>query len=115
VSGDIPNPRPQLVGFLELLASREKQLDYQRRVPFVNIKNELLCMWFDDLYVPEDQIFKRAFSDEELAALRSFNECYEEQAKALKLVPGGIEAWLENDAWARVMGKAAETLAQLRT
>ena len=113
MSGDIPNPRPQLLGLLELLASREKQPDYEQRTPLVNIKNELFCMWFNDLYVAESEIFRQAFSEEELTALRSFNECYEEQAEALKRAPGAIETWLENDAWARVMRKAAETLSRL--
>ncbi len=89
MSGDIPNPRPQLLGLLELLASREKQLDYQQRVPLVNIKNELFCMWFDDLYVPESAIFRQAFSEEELTALRSFNECYEEQADGIEACARG--------------------------
>ena len=88
MSGDIPNPRPQLPGLLELLASREEQLDYEQRVPPVNIENELCGMWFNDLYVRESEIFRQAFSEEELTALRSFNECYEEQAEALKLAQG---------------------------
>lgn len=113
MSGDIPNPRPELLRLLELLASREEQLAYEHCVPFVSIKNELLCMWFDDLYVPESEHFKESFSEEELKALRSFNECFEEQVQVLKLVPGTIQTWLESDAWLRVMRKAAETLTRL--
>ena len=74
---DSPDLRSGILDLLELLSSRDRQLEYERRVPQVSIPTELICMWFDDLYVPESEAFKRCFSEEELAAMAAFNNYYD--------------------------------------
>jgi len=63
----IPNRKPQIIEILQLLASEEPQLAYERDVPHVDITSELLCMWFDDQYHPDDAFFVSCFTADELA------------------------------------------------
>ena len=61
------NPRSNVRELLSLFSSEEEQLVYERDVPHVDITAELLCMWFDDTYHP-DETWSRYFTPEELAA-----------------------------------------------
>ena len=105
---NVPNLRRSVVDLLELLSSSEKQLEYQGRVPH-DISVELLCMWFDDFYIPDSESFKCSFSQKELAAMANFNTYYSAHEKLLPEV-GGITSWLTNEVWREIMQKAKETL-----
>jgi hypothetical protein len=71
------NVRRNIVEHLQLLGSVNQQLEYQRRVPFVNVTAELVCSWFDDLYAPDDEIFLAAFSSKELEVMAQFDRAFE--------------------------------------
>jgi len=58
---------------LRLLASEEEQLAYERDVPHVDMTDELLCMWFDDLYHGKAPSDDSAFDAAELAAICEFH------------------------------------------
>ena len=108
------NLRNELVHLLKLLSSGDKQLEYARNVAGAAVPKELLCMWFDDFYLPKSEPFRQSFTDQELAALESFNVYFEEQSARLPQQTT-IQSWLETDAWQGIMRKAAETLTRLRT
>ena len=110
---NVPNLRRSVVDLLELLSSSEKQLEYERAVPH-DISAELLCMWFDDFYIPDSESFKHSFSQEELAAMADFNNYYFNHEKLLPDTCGGITSWLTNEVWQGIMQKAKETLAVFR-
>jgi hypothetical protein len=114
VTADAPNLRAGVLGALDLLSSSERQLEYERRVPHVSIPTELECMWFDDVYIPDSEAFKRSFSEEELAAMAAFNTYYEERRKLLPQDIGVMTFWLKNEVWQEIMGKAEEALSILR-
>jgi hypothetical protein len=97
---------------LELLSSSKKQFEYADRLPNISILTELVCLWFDDIYIP-DNSFKQCFSEEELAAMAAFNTYFEKQ---YKLLPDhvGIPELLKNENWQQIMGQARQTLAILR-
>ena len=89
-------------------------MDYERSVPHIAVSNELLCMWFDDDYLPDDEFFRSCFSADELDALATFNDYYEKHEKLLPNPQGRIAVWLDSDVWQGIMKQAAEALAILR-
>lgn len=99
---------------LELLSSGDKQLSYEREVPQFSITDELVSMWFDDAYLPDEGAFRNCFSQEELAALAAFNEYYDKHEKLLPEPRNGVVDWLQNETWQGVMREAARTLLLVR-
>jgi len=95
---------------LELLASEEEQLAYEKNVPHVDITAELLCGWFDDSYHPDDNEFCSCFTELELAALARFNQLYDIQSSKLPESKGTVSTWLDTAAWKKVMQEAKNTL-----
>jgi hypothetical protein len=113
MSGQIPNRKPEIIDVLRLLASEDEQLAYEREVPHVNITTELLCMWFDDQYHPDDAFFRACFTTDELLALAEFNRFYDERTKSLPASQGTVRTWLNSPAWREIMQKASDTLARI--
>lgn len=82
---------------------------------------ELVCGWFDDLYLPAEasqhprsevwsrnlQEWQQCFSEPELAALRSFNEVFESVQKKLTTDPS---TFASDPNWHRVSEAATEAL-----
>jgi hypothetical protein len=113
-AGRPPIPWRQIVrDQLEQIASAEEQLDYQRRVPNIDVGREVVALWFSNSYFPNDVEFRKQFSDEELNQLAFFNGEFERRIAGLpKWKP--IEAWLLNESWLEVMRCARSTLEVLR-
>jgi hypothetical protein len=111
-----PNPtrREQIRDRLELLASEERQLTYERNVPHVDITGELICMWFNDLiYDLEDIRADASFSADERAALEQFHQFYDARVKQLPESQGTVRTWLASPAWREVMQSARTTLGRV--
>ena len=66
-----PSRRGQIRELLQLLATEEEQLAYERNVPHVDITAELVCMWFNDLYDAKHAATDSTFSDSERTALET--------------------------------------------
>ena len=111
MSDQISNRKAALVQLLRLLASMEDQLAYENNVPHVDITVELQCMWFDDLYHPDDETFRCWFTPEELAALAEFDRVYREQKSSLAPSLGTVRTWLNSPCWWDIMLTARITLA----
>ena len=109
----IPNRKPVIVDLLRLLASESEQLDYERRVPHVDITAELLCMWFDDQHHPDDAFFRSCFTPDELAALAEFHRFYDERSEQLPESQGTVRTWLASPIWRAIMERAHETLSRI--
>lgn len=103
-----PSTRAQVRELLELLASEQQQLDYERDVPHVDITKELVCMWFDDLYHPGAG-FDPCFSSAELSALDEFSRFYEGRLSHLPKSQGTVRTWLASPVWRDVMEQARRT------
>jgi hypothetical protein len=103
--------RKNVIEDLHLLASTKEQLEFQRRVPFVNISNELTCGWFDDSYHPADETFCGAFSEAELKTLAKFNEVFDHVRSSFEEphMPE-IQALIQTPQWKRAVKAAAKTL-----
>ena len=96
---------------LEILASEQEQVDYEKRVPHVDITQELLCGWFDDSYYPDDDEFRSWFTPSELEAMASFNAFFDERTALLPESHGTVQNWLNCPAWRGVMLEAQKTLS----
>ncbi len=57
--------RDNLIDLLDLLADKEKQIEYAKLVGDQTAISELSCMWFDDQYHPDNERFALAYSDKE--------------------------------------------------
>jgi hypothetical protein len=104
--------RNNIIEILELLASEEKQLAYERDVPHVDITAELVCMWFNDQYHP-GRGFDAFFSPDELAALARFHQFYDERVDRLPESQGTVRTWLADPLWREIMREAQETLKRI--
>ena len=113
MNGVIPDRKPVVIELLQLLASEEEQLTYERNVPHVDITAELVCMWFDDTYHPDDAFFASCFSPDELAALAESHLFYDQRNDRLPESKGTVRTWLSNQSWLEIMGKAQETLLSI--
>lgn len=108
-----PSRRQQCRELLQLLASEEQQLDYERSVPHVDITVELVCMWFNDHYDEKHAANDPAFTDVERAALADFHQFYEQRYRLLPKSHGTVRTWLASPIWQEIMRKADETLSRL--
>jgi hypothetical protein len=95
---------------LELLASEEEQLAYEKNVPHVDITTELKCGWFDDSYHPDDKNFCSCFSENELEVLARFSNFYDSRCSLLPESNGTVRTWLQTPVWREVMREAQLTL-----
>ena len=105
--------RQNLVELLELLADRDAQIRYGQGVPVADVPAELVCMWFDDGYHPDDSAFESAFSPREMEVLAAFNAVYDAALMEIgKDLPVLVELH-DHAAWARVVSAACVALRSL--
>jgi hypothetical protein len=102
--------RHNIVELVQTLASKEQQLAYQRNVPIANVPAELVCMWFDDLYHPQWDLFIEAFTLVERERLARFHTFYDARHKRL---PDTLAEMHQNPAWLEVMNEAQQVLKDL--
>ena len=108
-----PSRRGQIRELLQMLASEEEQLTYERNVPHVDITAELVCMWFNDLYDAQHATSDFAFSADEKTALAEFHQFYQARVNRLPKSQGTVRTWLESPIWREVMEQARRTLERV--
>ena len=96
-----------------MLASEEEQLEYERKVPHVDITAELICGWFDDSYHPGHETFDSCFSKDELKVLASFNQIFERIEPTLPKSRGTVKTWLADSQWRQIMQAASQALSSI--
>jgi hypothetical protein len=104
--------RASILELLELLGDAAAQERYEDSVPIADVPSELLCMWFDDSYVPDSPAFQAAFTAAELDALAEFDRFYDSRAGALPS-GGGVRALHRSAAWTEIMAAAAAVRATI--
>lgn len=97
---------------LELIGDLDQQRQYKRDVPIANVPAELICMWFDDHYRPDQAWFPEAFSSRERLTLADFSAFYEERLSMLP-TQEGIKTLQATPEWAEIREKARLALAEL--
>lgn len=111
-----PDPSVLRAGILELLAllgDAAAQERYQDSVPMADVPSELLCMWFDDAYLPDSPAFQAAFTATELDALAEFDRFYDSRAEALPS-GGGVRSLHRSRAWTEIMAAAVAVRARIK-
>lgn len=103
--------RENIIDLIALIASPEKQYEYEEEVPIANVPQELLCMWFDDIYHPDRIDFKNSFNKQEIETLANFNQYFEERAK---LVPQfeGVKGLQQNSKWLEIQSYANTLISE---
>jgi hypothetical protein len=109
--GNHPDCRRSIIEVLQTLSSEERQIAYERNVPFVSVPTELVCMWFDDFYLPESDSFRRCFSPAELDSMSVFSRRFEQE---IKRMPETVTELLKIESWQELMREAGTLLRHLQ-
>ncbi len=105
--------RSQVFEILALIGDPEAQLRYERDVPIANVPAELVCMWFEDVFRPDElPDFPASFSKAEFAVLSAFSEFYDARVDALP-TRSGVVGLHGSPVWTVVMERANETLKRV--
>lgn len=104
--------RQEIIEFLKLLGNKENQLKYQNEVPSINVINELICEWFDDLYHPLQDSFLNSFSDVEKMQMKIFNDYFTDIKSQIRKDKDfeNLLVMIDKDFWNGLVTKAKETL-----
>lgn len=104
------NIRLGLNGVLELWASADVQLEYQKKVPIANVSSELFCQWCDDYYNENNPIMIKEFSQMELEAYKEFNNVICDISDQIPEIMPPIEEFINTQEWNLVNQAAVSTL-----
>lgn len=104
--------RENLFELLELLADKTKQIEYGQLVGDRVAIDELLCMWFDDQYHGDHPEFQTEYDNEELTALRKFNDLYDSIPRTI--FGDSVKELTEKKEWTELMTMARVTLNQMK-
>ena len=103
-------PKQRVVETLQLLASREEQMEYRRRVPIADVSAELFCFW-DDAFSRDDTKLRAEFSESEWTALLRFHSVFERVCALLPHHPlPPIEQFVQSPHWLQLSRAAARAL-----
>ena len=103
--------RQSVKELIELLASKEQQMQYQDSLSVGDPAAELVCMWFDDTYHPDTELFNSAFTHDEAAILASFNTIYQDNSVNL---PDTLEEFHRTSEWSEIMSEAKYVLGAIQ-
>ena len=103
--------RRNLIEHLAVLASADAQLRYEREVPHVPVRVELIESFFDS-YCPGDPSFESAFSPEEKTCLAEVSRALE--SLSLESIHS-VSELLATERWQAVMRQARGAAAILTT
>jgi len=103
--------KENLIDLLDLLSNTDRQIEYAKIVGDVVAIGELDCMWFDGAYNPDDKVFLMAYNDNELLALKKFNDYYNSISR--KIPQDNINTLLADHSWKKLVSLAADTKNKL--
>lgn len=99
---------------LELISSKEEQLDYQAKAPIAYVSAELFNQWDDCYQIPKEQDwYKEVFTKEELKILQEFDEALEAVSKDTPQNPPEIYEFVDTPEWVRLSNAAGIALGKL--
>jgi hypothetical protein len=109
------NFRKEVFEVLDLISSKEEQLDYQAKVPIAYVSAELFNQWEDCYQIPREQDwYKEAFSEAELMILGEFDVVLEAVARDTPQNPPDINEFFKTGEWERLSSAAAIALGNLQ-
>ncbi|MBK1853220.1 hypothetical protein FE845_17880 [Marinobacter sp. 1-4A] len=108
------NFRKEVFEVLDLISSKEEQLDYQAKAPIAYVSAELFNQWDDCYQIPKEQEwYKEAFTDGELSILQEFDEALEAVSKDTPQNPPDIHEFVNTPEWERLSNAASIALSKL--
>ena len=122
--------RREVLAFLQLLASADRQECADLGVPIEDVPAELCRFWFDDIYIPsenyfdalkgdisEQQIaeFEACFTEDDLLALARFHRFLELRLDMLPEIEDRYKSLNNSQLWQDVMKDAKNTLELLES
>lgn len=116
VSEEFKNYRQRIIENLKLLSSVDEQLGYQKAVAQVNVPDELLCMWFDDLNMPGSlKAANSILAASEISAIERFSEKFNKVGDLIRR-PNEItlEKLHEHQEWKDLIIDASNLLNDLQ-
>lgn len=106
--------RNNVFGVIDLWASKENQLDFQKNVPIAQVSAELFCQW-EDFYFPDSDDFKQSFSKEELELLSEFDKALNNTIDKTPQNLPVIEEFIKTEEWEIMNEKAIEIKKKINT
>ena len=108
------NFRKEVFEVLDLISSKEEQLDYQAKAPIAYVSAELFNQWEDCYQIPSEQDwYKEAFTDGELCILQEFDEVLEAVSKSTPKNPPDIHEFVNTPEWERLSNAASIALSKV--
>jgi hypothetical protein len=98
---------------LRLLSDLEAQIAYERDVPIADVPAELFCGWFDDLYHPDTDLLRSAFTARERLVLAAFHQKFEQVNDSLPEPLGRVADLHARAEWRALVRAATDTLKDL--
>ncbi len=109
------NFRKEVFEVLDLISSKEEQLDYQAKAPIAYVSAELFNQWDDCYQIPKEQDwYKEAFSKAELKVLQEFDEALEAVSKNTPQNPSDIHDFVKTPEWEELSNAAIIALTKLQ-
>ena len=104
--------RNQVIDHLELLSSREKQLEYQREVPIAHVSAELFEQWSDILNpkASKEQFPQGLYSAAERSEVHKFNQVFLEVSSTTSSQLPTIAEFVETEEWKKLQKAASKAL-----
>ncbi|MCG9713904.1 hypothetical protein L1D29_13860 [Shewanella insulae] len=108
------NYRKETFGTLELISSKEEQLDYQNKVPIAHVSAELFCSW-ESCYqdVKDQDWYQSAFSKKEFEILKSFDATFEQVCSETEQDVPYITEFIQTKQWLTLSKAAKLALMEL--
>jgi hypothetical protein len=106
--------RENILDSLDLWTSKDKQIDYQKRVPIAQVSAELFCYW-DEVYHPDDKHFLQAFNEQERLLLANFHSTIIKISDATPNILPYIDKFVQTEEWKKLNLAAIETLNKIKS
>ncbi len=105
--------RTNVIWLIDLFSSKDKQTEYAEKVGDSTAIQEFPCLWFDDIYHPDNDVFCDGFTTEELIELKKFNDFYDNILNSLPNEAQNIYTLLIDEEWEKLIALAKETKNKL--
>jgi hypothetical protein len=102
--------RNRLMDYFEIASSFAKQLNYQAKVPFVHVPNEMINQWEDWIRRDhlDDWYTEPVFSIPEQAAIRRYDAIWSNVADVMPDLP--LSELIKTQTWEKLRSAAEEAL-----
>jgi hypothetical protein len=107
--------RNRIIEHLEVVASFDEQRQYQDRVPWVHVPNEVICGWGDSVHEHWLPTYTTpVYTADETAAILQFDSVLKSSLRELPHDLPELEVLFQDPIWQRLRDGASAALAVFR-